>query len=406
MINSKHVLLIVAGGIAAYKALDLIRLLRQNYMDVKCVLTQSGSEFITPLSIQTLSQNEVYQDLFSLTQNHKIEHIFLTREADLIVVYPATANLIAKTALGLADDLASTLLLAVPSSTPIIIAPAMNVEMWENSTTQNHIQTLKKKNILIAGPDKGIMACEEYGYGRLIQPKTIMCLINKTLFPMQPLKGKKALVTAGPTYEPIDPIRFIGNYSSGRQGYAIAESLHKAGAEVTLVSGPVHLPSPENINLIKVTTAQEMLQACFTNLPVNIAVMTAAVSDWRIKNVAQQKIKKEKNALPPVLEMDFNPDILACIAQNSNERPDLVIGFAAETQNHLKYAEDKRKNKKCDWIVVNDVKPDTNIMGGTENEVTIISSSGMEHLKKAGKKEISHLLTLKIIKFFATINKG
>lgn len=404
--TAKHVLFIISGGIAAYKALDLIRLLQKNKMIVKCVLTKSGSKFVTPLSLQTLSGNEVYQDLFSLTHNHKIEHISLTREADLIVLYPASANLISKMALGLADDLASTLLLAAPPSKPIIISPAMNVQMWENPIVQNHIQALKDRKMMIVGPDKGEMACGEYGYGRLISPDTMLLQLKKILFEDKPLSGKKVIVTAGPTYEPIDPVRYIGNYSSGRQGYAIAECLRDAGAEVTLISGPVSLCTPENIKTIKIQTAQEMFDACMAHLPVDIAIMTAAVSDWHVKKVATQKIKKIKDAAPPIIEMETNPDILASISQNQAHRPKLVIGFAAETHDHLKNAEAKRKRKNCDWIVVNDVQTHTNIMGGTENEVTILSSSGKQHFERTSKKEIGHLLTQEIIKFFQSESKG
>ncbi|MUG77735.1 bifunctional phosphopantothenoylcysteine decarboxylase/phosphopantothenate--cysteine ligase CoaBC [Commensalibacter melissae] len=402
----KNILLIISGGIAAYKALELISLFRKNHHNVKCVLTQSGAEFITPLSLQTLSGNEVYQDLFSLTQNHNIEHISLTREADLIIIYPASANLIAKIALGIADNLASTIILAAPPTMPVLIAPAMNVHMWENPITQNHIQTLKERNMVIAGPAKGKMACGEYGYGRLISPDKFTDHIRNILAPDRPLEGKKALVTAGPTFEPIDPIRFIGNYSSGRQGYAIAESLRDAGAEVTLISGPVSLSPPDNINTVKIKTANEMLDACLAHLPVDMAVMTAAVSDWRVRNVAKHKIKKTADILPPILEMEINPDILAKISQLKNNRPKLVIGFAAETENHLKNAVDKRIRKGCDWIVVNDVQSSTNIMGGSENEVTILSSSGKQHFERASKEKIGYLLTQEIITFFKSENRG
>lgn len=395
----KNILLIISGGIAAYKALELIRLLRKQGMSVKCVLTKGGAEFITPLSVQTLSEQEVYQDLFALTQTNEIEHITLTRQADMVIIYPASADLMAKMATGLADDLASALLLATLPSTPIFIAPAMNVQMWNNIATQDNIEKLKQRGIMFIGPDKGDMACGEYGYGRLVSPETIIEQIESYFSSSKPLSGKTALVTAGPTYEPIDPVRFLGNYSSGRQGYAIAESLCAAGAEVTLISGPVSLPPPDNIRLILVQTAQEMLDACLDNIPVDIAVMTAAVADWRVKTVSANKIKKNGNTQTPSFELITNPDILATISQDTPNRPKLVIGFAAETNNLLDNAEAKRKRKNCDWIIVNDVNPDTKIMGGVENEVTILLSSGMQHFKRADKKEISRLLTQEIIQF-------
>lgn len=396
----KNILLIISGGIAAYKALELIRLLRKQGMSVKCVLTKGGAEFITPLSVQTLSEQEVYQDLFALTQTNEIEHITLTRQADMVVIYPASADLMAKMTIGLANDLASALLLATPPTTPIVVAPAMNVQMWNNAATQENLLKLRQRGILFAGPDQGDMACKEYGYGRLVAPETMLDQIQNYFIGSKPLSGKTALVTAGPTYEPIDPVRFLGNYSSGRQGYAIAECLRDAGAEVTLISGPVSLPPPENIRFISVQTALEMLDACLINIPVDIAVMTAAVADWRAKTISSTKIKKTEDAQTPSFDLVTNPDILATIAQENNKRPKLVIGFAAETNNLLDNAQAKRKRKNCDWIVMNDVSPDTKIMGGVENEVTILSSSGKQHFKRADKKEIGRLLTKEIIQFF------
>lgn len=396
----RNILLIISGGIAAYKALELIRLFRSQEINVKCILTKGGEQFITPLSVQTLSGQDVYQELFELTKTNEIEHISLTRQADMVVIYPASADLMAKMRVGLADDLASALLLATPPSTPIFIAPAMNVQMWESAATQENVETLKDRGIHFVGPDQGDMACGEYGYGRLVSPETMLHHIQKFFNTSKALSGKKALVTAGPTYEPIDPVRFLGNYSSGRQGYAIAESLRDAGADVTLVSGPVALPRPDNIRLVPVQTAQEMLNACLEVLPVDIAVMTAAVADWRAKTVATKKIKKTAGAETPSFELTINPDILATISQNDSRRPQLVVGFAAETNDLLENAESKRKRKNCDWIVMNDVSPDTKIMGGVENEVTILSSSGKQHFKRADKKEIGRLLTKEIIEFF------
>ncbi|CAI3923475.1 bifunctional phosphopantothenoylcysteine decarboxylase/phosphopantothenate--cysteine ligase CoaBC [Commensalibacter papalotli (ex Botero et al. 2024)] len=396
----KNILLIISGGIAAFKALEFIRLLRTQGMNVKCILTKGGEQFITPLSVQTLSEQEVYQDLFALTQTSEIEHITLSRQADMVIIYPASADLIAKMATGLADDLASALLLATLPTTPVFVAPAMNVQMWENAATQENIQKLKQRDIVFVGPDQGDMACGEYGFGRLIAPETMINQVKHYFTATKPLSGKTALVTAGPTYEPIDPVRFLGNYSSGRQGYAIAEELHDAGAQVTLISGPVSLLPPQNIRLISVQTAQEMLDACLSNIPVDIAVMTAAVADWRVKNISIKKIKKTGDAQTPTFDLITNPDILATIAQKNINRPKLVIGFAAETNDLLDNADAKRKRKNCDWIVVNDVSPDTKIMGGVENEVTILSSSDKQHFKRADKREIGRLLTKEIIKFF------
>ncbi|MDI2113774.1 bifunctional phosphopantothenoylcysteine decarboxylase/phosphopantothenate--cysteine ligase CoaBC [Commensalibacter nepenthis] len=396
----KNVLLIISGGIAAYKSLELIRLLRAKGSNVKCILTQGGEQFITPLSVQTLSGQAVYQDLFELTVTNEIEHITLTREADMVVIYPASADLIAKMAVGLADDLASALLLATPPSMPILVAPAMNVQMWENAATKENVHKLKSRGIVFVGPDHGDMACGEYGYGRLVSPESMLKHIENHLAPYRPLSGRTALVTAGPTYEPIDPVRFLGNYSSGRQGYAIAESLRDAGADVTLISGPVSLIPPDNIRVISIQTAQEMLNACLEMLPVDIAVMAAAVADWRAKEVSNQKIKKTGDEKIPSFELTTNPDILATISRPNPHRPKLVIGFAAETNDLLDNADTKRKRKNCDWIIVNDVNPDTKIMGGVENEVTILSSSGKQHFERADKKEIGRLLTKDIIQFF------
>ncbi|CAK7193493.1 Coenzyme A biosynthesis bifunctional protein CoaBC [Commensalibacter sp. Nvir] len=398
---SKHILLIVSGGIAAYKSLELIRLCKKNDFSVTCVLTKGGEQFVTPLSLQTLSGKKVHQDLFSLDSESTIDHITLSRKTDIIVIYPASANLIAKLAYGMADDLASTLLLAKPSTTPLYIAPAMNNKMWENEATQRNIICLKNAGIHFIGPDSGDLACGEQGLGKLSSPETVIKNIKFAFANTGVLSGKKALVTAGPTYEPIDPVRFIGNRSSGRQGYAIAEYLQKAGAEVTLISGPVNLSPPNGVAVIPVNTADEMLSTCSKVLPVDIAVMTAAVSDWKIKNYSSKKIKKDFNNPPPALELTPNKDILAWISSETLERPRLVVGFAAETHDIIENAKAKRERKKCDWIIVNDVKENTKIMGGVENEVTIITSSGMQHLCRADKKHIGRLITQEIINFFA-----
>ena len=366
-LHSRRNLLIISGGIAAYKSLDLIRRLRERGATVRCVLTQGGAQFVTPLSVSALSEEKVYGDLWSLTDEQQMGHIRLSRDADLIVVAPASANLIAKMAQGIADDLASTVLLATDKS--VMVAPAMNVEMWNNAATQANIATLKQRGIIFAGPAKGLMACGEEGEGRMMEPSEILNAIAAHFAIPGPLAGKHALVTSGPTYEPLDPVRFIGNRSSGKQGHAIAMALNVKGAETTLVTGPTNLPDPTGIKTIHVQTAREMLAACEAALPVDIAVCAAAVADWRPAEIAMDKMKK--GVAKTSIELVENPDILATLAKAGNRRPRLVIGFAAETGNLIEFATQKLQRKNCDWIVANEVG-ETKAFDQDDNEVTLL----------------------------------
>ncbi len=400
-LSNKNILLVISGGIAAYKALELIRLLKKANATIRCILTKSGEEFVTPLAVSALSENQVYTDIFSLKDETEMGHIRLSREADLIVVAPATANILAKMAHGLADDLASTTLLA--SNAPIIVAPAMNHMMWDNPATKENIKTLKGRGINFVEPEIGMMACGEEGQGRLAEPEAILNTIQaKISTNNKPLKGKKAIVTSGPTYEPIDPVRFIGNYSSGKQGIAIANLLMMAGAETTLIIGPSSEPIPSGLNTIRVTTAQEMLDACNHNLPCDIAVCAAAVSDWTPKQIKTNKIKKQPNEKPPTIELKENPDILHTISNLGNKRPSLVIGFAAETEDILNKAEEKLKRKNCDWIIANDVSAGTEVFGGDFNTIHILKCKKdkkvtIESLPKLHKTEVAEKLIDNII---------
>ncbi len=393
-ISGKRVLLIVSGGIAAYKALELIRLLRVRSCGVTCVLTEAGAQFVAPLSLQALSENTVYTDLFSLTDESEMGHIQLSRSADLVVVAPASADILAKMAGGLAGDLASTLLLATDK--PVLVAPAMNVRMWQHAATQANMRMLAARGIHIVGPDEGPMACNEFGPGRLAEPPAIVAAIEALLMPSRALAGRHALVTSGPTHEPIDPVRYIANRSSGRQGHAIAASLAELGAHVTLVSGPVSVPDPPGVAVKHVESAREMLDACQGALPVDVAVFAAAVADWHVASAATGKIKKVPGAAPPALELVANPDILATIAQDGPRRPRLVIGFAAETDDLLANAQAKRKRKNADWIVANDVSPETGIMGGEENAVHLITADGVEDWPRLAKQEVARRLVARI----------
>lgn len=366
-LSGRRILLIISGGIAAYKSLDLIRRLRDQGADVRCVLTRGGAEFITPLSVGALSENKVYTDLFSLTDEQEMGHIRLARDCDLVLVAPASANMIAKTAQGLADDLASTVLLA--TDRPVMMSPAMNPVMWQNKATQDNLSLLSQRGIHILPPASGEMACGETGAGRLPDVAEIVQAVVSFFDAAAPLRGLRALVTSGPTFEPLDPVRYIGNHSSGKQGHAIAQALSLAGAEVTLVSGPVHEPAPARVNLLRVTTAQEMLEACMKSLPVDIAVCAAAVADYRPENMEESKIKKSGDA-GMTLRLVQNPDILHTIA-NSNRRPKLVVGFAAETGADPEKAKEKLKRKGCDWLVLNDVA-DGQVFGQGENTVTLL----------------------------------
>ncbi|MAZ00343.1 MAG: bifunctional phosphopantothenoylcysteine decarboxylase/phosphopantothenate--cysteine ligase CoaBC [Micavibrio sp.] len=396
---TKSVLLIISGGIAAYKSLELIRLFKKDGIGVQTILTKSGAEFVTPLSIQALSGNKVYQDLWDLTAESEMGHIELSRAADLILVAPATANILAKMTHGIADDLATTCLLA--TNKPVIAAPAMNVKMWENAATQDNIATLKKRGIDIIQPEEGDMACGEYGEGRLPDPETIFSIVKKKLNPETlPLHGKIAFVTAGPTYEAIDPVRFIGNHSSGKQGYAIAEALRDAGAEVTLISGPTRLQDPHGVKTVHVTSAQEMLDASLERIDSDIAICTAAVSDWRSTEPADQKIKKQTGADAPTLVLTENPDILATISKHKS-RPALVIGFAAETQEAEKNAKEKLLKKGCDWIIANEISITNPVFGQDTNTAALITRNGVEESWKTQTKvDIARKIVEKTALFF------
>jgi phosphopantothenoylcysteine decarboxylase/phosphopantothenate--cysteine ligase len=392
MLAGKHILLVIGGGIAAFKSLDLIRRLRERGAKVTPVLTNAGSQFVTPLSVSALSGAKVYQDLFDLTDEAEMGHIELSRAADLIVAAPATADLMAKMVAGLAGDLASTLLLATDKR--VLVAPSMNVRMWDHPATQRNIATLRGDGVLMAGPNEGDMACGEYGPGRMAEPLEIVAAIEVALRD-GPLKGKHVLVTSGPTHEPIDPVRYIANRSSGAQGTAIAFALAGLGADVTFVTGPADVPPPAGVKVVAVQTAAEMLAAVNTALPADAAVFAAAVADWRVDNASDSKIKKDKSGLP-TLEFAENPDILAAVSQMKKGRPALVVGFAAETDDVIANATAKRKRKGCDWIVANDVSPETGIMGGTENAVTVISDDGADAWARMDKQTVARRLAQKI----------
>lgn len=402
-LRAKNILLVISGGIAAYKSLELIRLLRKGGADVRCVLTQGGAQFVTPLSVSALSENPVYTDLWSLKDESEMGHIRLSREADLIVVAPASANMIAKMAQGLADDLASTALLAADKD--IVIVPAMNHMMWLNAATQANIDTLKQRGVIIAGPIDGDMACGEYGPGRMIEAAEILSVIDN-YFSQKPLSGFSAVVTSGPTYEPLDPVRFIGNRSSGKQGHAIAQALADAGADVTLVSGPVALPDPAGVTVVHVETADQMLKATLQALPADIGVFAAAVADWRPDQAATQKMKKRAGGDAPSLTLVENPDILKTVSGHKTLRPRLVVGFAAETaesnQALEKLGVSKLSAKGCDWIVANRViQGETPVFGADENAVTLIKNTGVESWAPSTKQAVAAKLVTCIIDQFA-----
>lgn len=392
-LHNRSILLIISGGIAAYKSLDLIRRLREAGATVRCVLTEGGTKFVTPLSVSALSEEPVYTDLWSLTDEQKMGHIRLSREADLVVVAPASANLITKMVQGLADDLASTVLLA--NNKPVMIAPAMNVEMWQNEATQANIAALRARSIQVIGPGTGMMACGEVGAGRMVDPADILSAIAAHFAIPGPLAGKRVLVTSGPTYEPLDPVRFIGNRSSGKQGYAIAEALQRQGAETILVTGPTILPTIAGIKTVHVQTAREMLAACEAVLPVDVAVCAAAVSDWRPAEVSEHKLKK--GMAKPVIEMVENPDILAALSEVSNHRPPLVIGFAAETNDLMKNATAKLARKKCDWLVANEVGADKGFEAD-DNQVTLLRMNAKQDVKaEAWPMQSKTLIALQLV---------
>ena len=392
MFGGKRILLIIGGGIAAYKCLDLIRRLRERGAAVTPVLTGAAGEFVTPLSVSALAGEKVYTDLFDLTDEAEMGHIQLSRVADLVLVAPATADLMAKMATGQANDLATTLLLA--TDTPVMIAPAMNVRMWDHPATQRNLAVLREDGVTVVGPNEGDMACGEYGPGRMAEPMEIVDAVRVALSD-GPLSGKRIVVTSGPTHEPIDPVRYIANRSSGAQGTAIARALVALGAEVTFVTGPADVAPPDGVAVVKVETAVEMRTAVMEALPADAAIFAAAVADWRVIGASDSKIKKTKGRLP-TLRFEENPDILAEVSQLAKDRPRLVVGFAAETNDVVANATAKRMRKGCDWIVANDVSPETGIMGGSENAVTLISEAGADAWPRMGKDAVARQLASRI----------
>lgn len=392
MVTGKRILMIIGGGIAAYKALELIRRLRERGAAVTPVMTRAAEEFVTPLSVSALAGEAVHRDLFDLTKEAEMGHIQLSRSADLVLVVPATADLMAKMAAGLAGDLATTLLMA--TDTPVMVAPAMNVRMWQHPATQRNLAVLRGDGITVVGPEDGDMACGEFGPGRLSEVPDILVAVERH-FAQGPLAGKRVLVTSGPTHEPIDPVRYIANRSSGAQGTALAEALLRLGAEVVFVTGPADVAPPEGVELHRVETAREMLTAVEAALPADAAIFAAAVADWRVRGASDSKIKKQAGHLPR-LEFDENPDILASVAQRAEGRPQLVVGFAAETDDVVENATAKRGRKGCDWIVANDVRPETGIMGGSENAVVLITAEGAESWPRMGKRAVADRLADKV----------
>lgn len=395
MLHEKRILLIIGGGIAAYKCLDLIRRLKERGATVRCILTEAAKQFVTPLSVGAVSGERVFNDLFDLTAEHDIGHIRLSREADLIVVAPATADLMAKAANGFADDLASTALLATDK--PVLMAPAMNPRMWSHAATRRNTARLREDGIFIVGPNSGAMAERgEFGEGRMAEPLEIVAAIEARFSEQTALlKGRRVLITSGPTHEPIDPVRYIANRSSGKQGHAIAAAAAAAGAEVILISGPVEIADPRGVTVRHVESARDMLAAVEESLPVDVAVFAAAVADWRVANAAEQKIKKTGEGTPGLALVE-NPDILASISRHHALRPRLVVGFAAETEKVVVNAQAKRARKGCDWIVANDVSPATGIMGGDQNTVHLVTADGVEDWPSASKTEVARKLVARM----------
>ena len=393
MLHGKRILLIVSGGIAAYKSLELVRRLRERGASVRCGLTRGGAQFVTPLSLSALSEDKVYTDLFSLTDEAEMGHIQLSRDADLLLVVPASADILAKMAHGQADDLATTALLATDKD--VMVAPAMNVRMWTHAATQANLATLRERGVHFVGPTEGDMACGEFGPGRMAEPNDIADAVSDFFEDSAPLSGRRALVTSGPTHEAIDPVRYIANRSSGKQGHAIAAALARRGAHTTLVAGPTNQPDPAGVNMIRVESAREMLAACEKALPADVAVCAAAVADWRVTTEATEKMKKSGTGVP-TLEMTENPDILATLSAAANTRPALVIGFAAETENVVEYAQAKRSKKGCDWILANDVSPGTDTFGGTDNTIHLVSADGIEDWPRMSKTDVAERLADRI----------
>ena len=393
MLTGKRILLVISGGIAAYKSLILIRRLRERGAEVRCVLSKGGAQFVTPLSVSAISQEKVYGDIFSLTDEAEMGHLRLSQEADLVVVAPATADVLAKMASGIADELATTVLLA--SDAPILVAPAMNHRMWQHPATQSNMTLLAQRGVRRIGPEVGSLAEDESGVGRMAEPEDIVAEIEAHFSAGGRLADLRAVVTSGPTYEALDPVRFIGNRSSGKQGHAIAAALAGLGASTTLVSGPTALPDPAGVTVVHIESADEMLAACEAALPADIAVCAAAVSDWRAAAAADQKLKKDGGG-PPGLSLTENPDILATLSTDSNRRPGLVVGFAAETENVVANAQAKRARKGCDWIVANDVAPATGTFGGNSNTVHLVTADAVEDWPRMTKQEVAAALAARI----------
>jgi phosphopantothenoylcysteine decarboxylase/phosphopantothenate--cysteine ligase len=415
MLKDRYILLIVGGGVAAYKALDLVRRLAERGAKTRAVMTAAAQQFVTPLSFAALTGEPVHTDLFDRDDEVDVGHIRLARETDAVVVAPATANLMAKMATGLADDLASTVLLA--TTAPVLIAPAMNPTMWAHPATQANLAALRARGVHVVGPGVGAMAEPEHGVGRLAEPLEIVVAVEALLGGKQsqtsrpaalvapapasapapgPLAGVHVLVTSGPTREPIDPVRYIANRSSGKQGHAIAAAAAEAGARVTLVCGPVTIPAPEGVEVVRVETAREMLKAVEKALPAEVFVAAAAVADWRTSGTAPEKIKKVPGSRGPTLALVENPDVLASVAKRRAGRPDLVVGFAAETHDVVEHAVQKRARKSCDWVVANDVSPGTGVMGGDRNTVHLVTAGGVEHWPTASKDEVARKLVQRI----------
>jgi len=410
-VQGKRILLIVGGGIAAYKSLELVRRLKERGASVRAILTKGGAEFVTPLSLSVLTEEKTFTNLFDLKDEAEIGHIRLSREADLVVVAPATADLLAKMAHGLADDLATAVLLATDKQ--VLAAPAMNVRMWEHPSTRRNMAAVRADGIAFVGPEEGEMACGEYGLGRVAEPEAILAAIERffseksAATPLRPpLHGRKVLITSGPTQEPIDPVRYIANRSSGKQGHALARAAAALGAEVTLVSGPVTLPDPEGVKVVKVDTAHEMLAATLAALPADIAICAAAVADWRAAAEAPQKLKKLPDGSGAALNLAANPDILATVAQPGANRPRLVIGFAAETENLIENAKGKRVRKGADWIVANDVWPGTGAMGGDRTQVHLITAAGVEDWPPMSKDEMAARLLARAADALSTLRSA
>jgi phosphopantothenoylcysteine decarboxylase / phosphopantothenate---cysteine ligase len=404
MATARRILLIIAGGIAAYKSLELIRGLRERSFEVRAILTQGGAQFITPLSVASLTGERVFTELFSLTDEAEIGHIELSRSADLVVVAPATADIMAKMAGGHADDLATTALLATDK--PVLIAPAMNVRMWTHPSTQRNVEILRQANVEMVGPEEGEMACGEYGPGRMAEPQDIIAAIARMLERRtQTLVRRKVIVTAGPTHEPIDPVRYIGNRSSGRQGYALAGAAAARGAETVLISGPTSLTTPQGVRRVVVETAEEMRKAAEAELPADIAIFAAAVADWRITNKSEEKIKKTAATKVPSLLLAENADILASIAHHA-KRPRLVVGFAAETENIIENAKAKLKRKGADLIIANDVSHRSGVMGSTRNRVHVVSHESVESWPELSKEEVAEKLLDRLTQSLAAAPKA